>query len=234
MPKLKAYTAETCDSFVPSFVIEALGVRSHHRQARVLIFAPTKRRAAELAEASHLFGWHRNANGQRWLRLAMGNDLDALTPHFGAEEGILALPTIGSGSADGNVVRVLGQLAAPVGRLEHAVTPQQGSRFVPAPSESFFVRRERTDEVGGQQVGWVGPISSERQAGREVGAWRGAGWQAVALPDSEPVRRTVQEWQAAAIDTWRDSTDPSQRAQYHEREERRQQEADLTQRDEGV
>jgi hypothetical protein len=132
MSTLKAYTVESCDSFVPTSVIEALGVRSHHRQARVLIFAPTKRRAAELAEASHLFGWHRNANGQRWLRLAMGNDLDALAPHFGAEEGILALPLTGSGSADGNVVRVQGETVTRVGHLEPHATPEykHGRRFV--------------------------------------------------------------------------------------------------------
>ncbi len=128
---MKAYTVESCDSFVPTSVINALGLKSHHRQARVLIFAPTKQRAVELASDANLFGWHRNTNGQRWLRLATGNDLDALAPHFGEEEGVLAVPLAGAGSATGTVVRVQGLVATVVGHLVAHSTPERkyGQRF---------------------------------------------------------------------------------------------------------
>jgi hypothetical protein len=58
---------------------------------------------------------------------------------------------------------------------------------------TYYVRRERDDRVG-----WVGPIRSERQAGREATAWQECGWQALVFPSSANVRECVRRWQKAA------------------------------------
>lgn len=64
---------------------------------------------------------------------------------------------------------------------------------------SFYVRRIRLESgtsgrpVG--EVGWVGPIRSERQAGREKAAWEADGnFSAEVVPSSQEVRAEVREW----------------------------------------
>jgi len=59
---------------------------------------------------------------------------------------------------------------------------------------SFYVKR--TSENG--REGWVGPIRSGIQAGREVKAWQEAGWHAVAVESSPEVKAEVRAWQRAA------------------------------------
>lgn len=56
----------------------------------------------------------------------------------------------------------------------------------------FYVKRNRCDRVG-----WVGPIRSEKQAGKEAAAWIGEGWGAVVLPSSPEVRAQIRAWQQA-------------------------------------
>jgi hypothetical protein len=88
----------------------------------------------------------------------------------------------------------------------------------------FYVYREGFHEnlITGertQRVGWTGPISSEEQAGREAAAWTAVGWTAVVHPDTVEVRARLAAWEESRVDGWRDSTDPTQRRRWHEREE---------------
>lgn len=57
---------------------------------------------------------------------------------------------------------------------------------------SFYVHRIR--ESDGRN-GWVGPIRSEHQAGRERAAWEDAGWLAWVHESSAEVKRAVHAWQ---------------------------------------
>lgn len=55
---------------------------------------------------------------------------------------------------------------------------------------SFYVKRSRA----GRQ-GWTGPIQTHSQAGREVDAWRQAGWEAHALVSTPEIKAQVKAWE---------------------------------------
>jgi hypothetical protein len=60
---------------------------------------------------------------------------------------------------------------------------------------SFYVRRTRADG----EVGWTGPIRSERQAERERDAWRDCGREAEVVPSTPEVRAEVRAWERAKV-----------------------------------
>ncbi len=62
---------------------------------------------------------------------------------------------------------------------------------------SFYVQRKHPEG----RVGWVGPIRSEKQAGKEVAAWESVGWEAECHPSTPAIRATVRRW----VKTPRDS-----------------------------
>lgn len=67
---------------------------------------------------------------------------------------------------------------------------------------SFYVKRTRPARpddnprrvADGVKVGWTGPIRSERQANREVNAWRDSDWTAEKVESSPSVRAEVRAW----------------------------------------
>lgn len=78
-----------------------------------------------------------------------------------------------------------------MGLLDRPPPPLQPLRG--ADAMSWYVHRF-TGSVRGERVGWTGPIRSERQADREVAAWREAGWTAEKLESCPRVRALVRTW----------------------------------------
>jgi hypothetical protein len=58
-----------------------------------------------------------------------------------------------------------------------------------APADSDAARR-------GHHVGWVGPIRSRLQAGREHDAWIEAGWIASVHDSTPEIRAEVRAWES--------------------------------------
>lgn len=95
---------------------------------------------------------------------------------------------------------------------------------------TFYVRRSgtRTDLFTGEvtnRSGWTGPLDTEAQAAREAEAWRDCGWDATVEPDTEDIRAEVAAWEDKVVDGWQHSTDPTQKARWHERESERREAA---------
>jgi hypothetical protein len=64
---------------------------------------------------------------------------------------------------------------------------------------AFYVHRTRgSHESGDWREGWVGPIDSRYQAGREVAAWQASGWRAQQFEGTPQVLEAVRRWQNAA------------------------------------
>ena len=59
---------------------------------------------------------------------------------------------------------------------------------------SFYVKRERFVQQR-NNVGWTGPIRSERQAKKEQQAWENAGWTATVVPSTPQVRKQIRAWE---------------------------------------
>lgn len=129
MAKLKTYTLGI-HGFIDATTRDSLGVAPHIRQARVIAVATTKAHAVQVY-AEHGFP---NVNPRdSEFRVAMGNDLDALTAAGElAEPGVWVLP--GTGSLSDVVLRML-----PGG------VPQRIGHLEPAPGyKTTFVRDEVT------------------------------------------------------------------------------------------
>lgn len=85
-----------------------------------------------------------------------------------------------------------------------------------ADAGTFYVHRTMTDEDYGPREGWHGPLDGRAHADREADAWRSCGWTATVLPDNADTRGQVSAWETRTVMSWKDSTDPSQRARYFE------------------
>jgi hypothetical protein len=57
---------------------------------------------------------------------------------------------------------------------------------------AYYVKRENRDTG---RVGFVGPIRSAKQAGKESDAWVHAGWKAWILESSPTVRAEIRAWE---------------------------------------
>lgn len=57
---------------------------------------------------------------------------------------------------------------------------------------SYYVHRIHPED---NRAGWIGPIRSERQAGKEVKAWQDCGWLAWMHFGDSQVRAAVREWE---------------------------------------
>ena len=69
---------------------------------------------------------------------------------------------------------------------------------------SYYVKRQqRTDDerdwLMSSRDGYVGPIRSAKQAGKEAAAWVSAGWQAWVLESSPEVRAEVRAWERSRV-----------------------------------
>jgi hypothetical protein len=120
--KLKTYTLGP-HGFIDAATRDALGVAPHIRQARVIAVATSKTHAVQVY-AEH--GFPNVSPRDSEFRVAMGNDLDALTEAGElAEPGVWVMPSLGTG----HVARMLpGGVPQCIGRLEFA--PDYKATFV--------------------------------------------------------------------------------------------------------
>ncbi len=99
MPRpVRAYTYESCDSFLPRDVLDTLEAPSWVRQGRILIFARTIKQAKDICVNLGLVHEHDSTRP----RVASGNDLDLLlAAGYGEESSVLAL------ALDGEIVAMV-------------------------------------------------------------------------------------------------------------------------------
>lgn len=94
--KVRAYThRETGDSFLPRDVLDALGVPNHVNQGRLIVFAKSATAAQQRCAALRLPG----IRSTRDLRIATGNDVDALVANEANQDDAAYALSSGEGSA---------------------------------------------------------------------------------------------------------------------------------------
>lgn len=146
------------NGFVSPQIIAALGLPSHHRQARVLILAPTKRAAAELSTSRGILA---NARDKE-MREATGDDVEALRWVFGGD--VLGLYVL---HRDSTTVLRIGpeKTITPIGFLMRMPRAIRSDRL--GPGEVLLTR----DPAGKMQfyglpaAGWGKPELSEAEEG---------------------------------------------------------------------